>query len=217
MSACVDPFRAADVASSVLWSTTYVLILRRGLLDKTCGVPLLALASAITWEFIFAVVRPTPRLPPFVVPVWLAIDSAILYQYLWYGAAERRRAGGAALATFYATFLAALSGAFGLEYAVIRDWGDGDGDYAGFAVNVVMSLSFLAMLDRRRDVRGQSMYIAMGKLSGSAIAIPHAYTLHGALWSLRAFMAVTFLGDVVYAALLARQCRAQRIRPWARL
>jgi hypothetical protein len=73
------------------------------------------------------------------------------------------------------------------------------------------------MLERRRDVRGQSMYIAMSKLLGSAIAMPHAYALHESLRSLRAFMAVTFVCDVVYAVLLYRQCRAQGIRPWGRL
>jgi hypothetical protein len=217
LSACADVFRATDLASSILWSATYVLILRRGFLDKTSGVPLLALASAITWELIFAVVRPTPGLPPFVVPVWFVLDAGIVYQYLLYGSAPRPRAGWNACATFYATFTAALAGAFGLEYAIVLDWGDRDGVYSGFAVNVVMSLAFLAMLARRRDVRGQSMYIALGKLTGTAITIPHAYALHGALASLRVFMGVSFLGDVAYAVLLDRRCRPQGFRPWARL
>jgi hypothetical protein len=217
LSAGVDLLGAADVASGVLWAVTYALVIRRGFLDKTYGVPLAALVSAIAWEIIFAVVRPTPVLPPFAAPAWLVLDSGILYQYLRYGPAEERRAVPAAPAWFYARFAAAAAGAFLLEYSFILDWGDRDGAYSGFAVNVVMSLSFIAMLERRRDVRGQSMYIAVGKLLGSAIAIPHAYVLYGSLASLRAFMGVTFLCDVTYAVLLHRQCRAQRIRPWARL
>jgi hypothetical protein len=204
----------ADLASGFLWAVTYVLVIRRGSLDRTSGMPLAALASALAWELIHAVVRPTPVLPRFVVPVWLAIDAGIVHQYLRYGSDERPRT---AEAWFYARFAAALAGAFALEYAVILDWGDRDGAYSGFAVNVIMSLAFIAMLERRRDVRGQSMYIALGKLAGSAIAIPHAYVLHGALWSLRAFMAATLIGDVGYAVLLHRRCRAQGIRPWARL
>ena len=217
MNACADPFRIADVASGILWCATYALILRRGFLDRTCGVPLVALAAAITWELIFAVVRPTPGLPPFVVPAWLVIDCGILYLHLRYGGDERRRATRAGRAILHARCAAALAGAFALEYAVILDWGDEDGVYSGFAVNVVMSLAFLAMLDRRRDVRGQSVYVGMSKLLGSAITIPHAYALHGSLWSLRAFMVVSLLGDVAYVVLLDRRCRAQGIRPWARL
>lgn len=205
MIAGIDPFQATDVASGILWSATYLLILRRGFLDRTSGVPLLALAAAITWELIFAVVRPTPTLPPFVVPVWLAIDSCLLYQHLRHDSPVR------------AVSLAALAAAFALQYAVVVDLGDVDGVWSGFAVNVVMSLAFLAMLERRRSARGQSMYIAIGKMVGSAITIPHAYALHGSLWSLRAFMGVTLVGDVAYAVLLARQCRGERIRPWARL
>jgi hypothetical protein len=215
LSAHVDLYRSTDIASGALWAVAYLLIIRRGFLDRICGAPLLALVSAITWELIFAVVRPTPGLPPFVVPAWLAIDACILYQYLRYGAAERARP--AARAMFYAGFAAALAGAFALEYTLILTFGDRDGVYSGFAVNVVMSLAFIAMLRRRRGVRGQSMYIAASKLSGSAIAIPHAFALHGSLLSLRALMGMTLLSDVVYAALLDRRCREQGIRPWARL
>lgn len=207
-------FTAADLAGGALWALTYLLLVRRAFLDRTCGVPLPALAAAVTWELIYGVVRPTPGLPPLVVPAWLALDALIVAQYLRYGAAER---GDAARAWFFVRVGAALAVAFVVQHACIVDWGDRDGVYSGFAVNVVMSLSFLARLDRRADVRGQSLYIALGKLLGTAVTIPHAYALHGELGSLRAFMAVTLAGDVAYAVLLARRCRAQGIRPWARL
>jgi hypothetical protein len=217
VSAGLDPFEALDLAGCFLWAVTYVLVIRRGSLDRASGAPLLALASTIAWELIYTVVRSTPRLPGFVVPAWLVIDAAILYQYLRYGPARRRRTAKAAPARFYAKVAAAVAVAFALEYSVILDHADRDGVYSGFAVNVVVSLAFVAMIERRRDVRGQSMYIALAKLVGSAIMIPHAYALHGSLWSLRAFMGATLLGDVVYAALLHRQFWAQGIRPWERL
>jgi hypothetical protein len=36
------------------WAVAYVLIIRRGFLDKTYGVPMVALAGNIVWEFLFA-------------------------------------------------------------------------------------------------------------------------------------------------------------------
>jgi len=156
-------------------------------------------------------------LPRFTVPVWLAVDACVLYQVLRHGPGEARRTGGAAPAWFFAQAAAALAIAFVLTYTIIVDVDDRDGAWSGFAVNVVMSLALLAMLERRRDVRGQSLYVALAKMAGSVIAMPHALALHGSLVSLRAFMAVTLAGDVAYAALLHRQCRAQGIDPWRRL
>jgi hypothetical protein len=217
LNPCANLVRAADVASGILWAVAYVLIIRRGFLDKTYGMPLPGLALAITWEFIFAVLRPTPELPSFIVPAWLVIDSCILYQYLRYSPAEQQPAQPFTAAWFYARSAAALAGAFWLQYSFILDAADRDGAVSGFAVNLVISLAFIAMLERRRDVRGQSMYIALAKLVGSAVLIPHAYLLHGSLRSLRALMVTTFICDVVYAVLLHRQCRVQGIHPWARL
>jgi hypothetical protein len=216
LRACVDPFEIMDLASGLLWAVTYVLIVRRGLLDRTCGVPLVALAAAMSWEILYGVVHPTPELPRFVVPVWLALDAGVVYLYLRHAPA-RGDPSEPAPAWFYARFVAAIAGAFAVEAAVVRAFGDRDGAWSGFAVNVVMSLAFVAMLERRRDVRGQSMGIAIGKLAGSALAIPHAWALHGSMASLRAFMATTLLADVAYAARLHRRCRAEGIRPWERL
>lgn len=208
MTACLDPFAALDLLGSFLWAATYVLIVRRGAVDRASGVPFLALATTFAWEILYAV-HPTPTLPWFVVPAWLAIDAAIVYQYL--------RHGDGAMARRCATLAAAIVVAGVIERSVVLDWGDRDGIYTGFAVNVVISLAFLSMALRRRDVGGQSMYVAIGKLAGTAIMIPHALALHGSLRSLRAFMGVILLGDLAYAVLLHRRLRALGIRPWARV
>jgi hypothetical protein len=217
MSTWSIPLRVLDFAAGALWALTYLLILRRGFLDKSCGMPLAALVLATTWEVIFGVLQPTPEFPPYFVPIWLALDTCILYQYLRYGPVDLTREGRKASAWFYARFAAVWAGTLWLQHAFVLDWGDRDGAYSAYAVNAGMSLAFIAMLERRRDVRGQSMYIAVSKLLGSAVAMPHAYALHGSLRSLLAFMVVTLACDVVYVVLLYWQCRAQGIRPWGRL
>jgi hypothetical protein len=199
-----------DLASGALWAIAYLLLAQRGQLDGRSGVPLPALASALAWETTYAVVHPTPALPSFVVPLWLSIDGLILWQYLRLGASTR---SGRARAWFYAETAAALACALGAVLALR----DPDGACSGFAVNVVMSTSFVAMVRRRRDVRGQSLYFAIAKLGGTAAAIPHAAVLHGGVWSLRALMAVAVAADVAYVALLHARCRALGIPPWERL
>jgi hypothetical protein len=73
------------------------------------------------------------------------------------------------------------------------------------------------MAQRRRDVRGQSLYFAIAKLAGTVIGIPHALALHGALWSLRALMGAAVAADVGYVALLHGRCRTAGVSPWERL
>jgi hypothetical protein len=46
------------VGSGVLWTITYLLIIRRGVLDRTYGMPLVALCANLSWEFIFSFVFP---------------------------------------------------------------------------------------------------------------------------------------------------------------
>lgn len=202
--------RASDLACFALWAATYLLILRRGFLDRASGMPLGALAPAIAWEAIFGVLRPTRDLPPFAVPAWFALDALLLVQFFRHGLARQRGRAGAGW--FVARTAAVLAGAFAIEYAATLDAHDADGVVSGFAVNVVMSLAFLAMLERREDLRGQSMGVALTKLGGTAATVPHALAMHGALRSLRTFMVLSLACDVAYAVLLHRAFRRTRER-----
>lgn len=202
-------YLAGDAIGAALWVTAYLLMLRRGILDRAAGVPLLALAPAIAWELIYAVVWPTRALPPVVVPLWLIVDASLVWLYLRFGAGDRRPL----------RFALAFALALALELALIHDTADRDGVCSGFAVNVVMSLSFLALLDERgaRGVLGQSVYVALAKLLGTALTMPHALALHGDRWSLRVFVAVTLIADTAYLALLARRSRKLGLDPLRRL
>jgi hypothetical protein len=46
------------VGSGLLWTVTYLLIIRRGFLDHTYGMPLAALCANLSWEFVFSFVFP---------------------------------------------------------------------------------------------------------------------------------------------------------------
>jgi hypothetical protein len=208
--------RAADVLGGALWCATYILILRRSRIDQAPGIPLAALAPAFAWETIFGVLRPTHALPPAVVPAWLFLDALLLGLYLRHGVASQRARGGAAAGVVARTAASVLC-AGALEWAYVIGAKDRDGATSGFAVNAVMSLAFVDMLHRRRDIRGQSMYVAVAKLAGSAATIPHAIILHGASPSLRVFIALSLLCDAAYAVFLHRACRAVGVHPWSRL
>src|SRR3712207_6737729 len=76
------------VGSGVLWTLAYLLIIRQGFLDRTYGMPLVALCANISWEFIFAFVYPHDLPQGAVNVVWFSLDVVILFQLLLYGPRE---------------------------------------------------------------------------------------------------------------------------------
>jgi hypothetical protein len=155
------------VGSGVLWTLTYLLIIRQGFLHRTYGMPLVALCANISWEFIFAFVYPHDLPQRAVNVVWLSFDVVILVQLLLYGPREfatlPRR-------LFYAAFALALATAFGAVLTVTLQFDDSDGVYSAFGQNLMMSILFVTMLYSRGSMRGQSVWIAVLKMVGTALA-----------------------------------------------
>ncbi len=155
------------VGSGVLWTLTYLLIIRQGFLDRTYGMPLVALCANLSWEFIFSFVYPHDLPQRAVNVAWLSFDLVILLQLLGQGprefAALPRR-------LFYAMFALALATSFCAVLAVTLEFDDFDGVYSAFSQNLMMSILFIAMLYSRRSLRGQSVWIALSKMAGTALA-----------------------------------------------
>jgi hypothetical protein len=225
---------AAGGLSSLFWTLAYALIIRRGAKDRTFGMPLVALAANLSWEVIFLVKTiqldgADARLA-LILP-WTLLDLAIVVQCFRFGAADF--ADPLVRRWFPLGLGAIIVFAAALELSIIHEFADAIGWYAAFGQNLLMSILFVAMLLRRNDVRGQSLYIALCKAGGTLFAFvlalfwspptlhEHWATLLPASYQpiaplLVTLYAGTFAFDVVYVALLARKCRAQSIDPWRR-
>ena len=160
-------FDAIMVCSGVLWTLAYLLMIRRGFLDRTYGMPLVALCANISWEFIFSLVYPHDLPQRAVNVVWFSFDLVVLLQVLLYGP---REFAGLPRRAFYAVFALALATSFGAVLAVTVEFDDFDGVYSAFGQNLMMSVLFLTMLYARRSLRGQSVSIALLKMGGTALA-----------------------------------------------
>lgn len=156
------------LASGLCWTATYVLIIWRGFADRTYGMPIVALAANLSWEFIFSVLRPPPVESQHVVNiVWLAFDLVLVYTVLRYGPREFPHLPKP---VFYAGLLGTLVIAFLAVDLVSREFDNGLSIYAAFFQNLLMSGLFLSMLSARRGLAGQSAWIAGLKLVGTACA-----------------------------------------------
>ncbi|MEH1881763.1 transmembrane-type terpene cyclase [Nostoc sp.] len=157
-------FDVLSLISGIFWTLTYLLIIERGFRDKTYGMPLLALCLNISWEFIFSFVLPHKSIQHIVDFVWLFLDTVILIQLLWFGSREFRDLRKPA---FYIAFGLTLATSFFTIFFISSQIKDG-GVNTAFGQNLLMSGLFITMLYQRKSLRGQSIWIAICKLLGTA-------------------------------------------------
>lgn len=154
------------LGSGIFWMLTYVLIIRRGFLDKSYGMPFVALCANLSWEFIFAFVHPHSGIQRPVNIIWFLLDVVILFQFLKYGRKEFKMPVGA----FYSLFIVTLVTSFCAILFITYEFSDWDGAYAAFSQNLLMSILFVNMLYQRKSLQGQSALIAFTKMIGTAFA-----------------------------------------------
>jgi len=205
---------AFQIASGICWTLTYILIIRRGFLDKTYGMPLAALCANISWEFIFAFLLLVPSPQNYVNVVWFGFDAVIVFQFLRYG-----RSGFKGILPdryFYPLFVVSLVVAFGGVLTMSYEFQDLIGKYAAFSQNLMMSILFVAMLVRRNSVSGQSLYIALLKMIGTLLPSILFFMMNSSAPFMNYLFVTIFAFDLIYVIALYLKLKEAGIRPWAR-
>lgn len=202
------------LVSGISWTIVYIELIRRGLQDKTYGMPLFALALNIAWEFMFAFwVVEGMNVQRAVTITWFLFDAVIVYTYFRYG---RREFPQASQRFFIPWSLVAFAVGFLIIYFTHYEfenfWG---ARYSAFAQNLLMSVLFIDMLVRRDDVRGQSMYIAIFKWLGTLAPTIQHYSQTGSNLILL-FGIGCFIYDVIYIWMLYRKFVELKLNPFTR-
>ncbi|WP_205413054.1 hypothetical protein [Austwickia chelonae] len=224
----------------IAWIITYAAVINRGTVDKSFGMPIAALAANLAWEFVYGFLL--DPLGDYIhilsIPCFL-IDVIIASQCWKYGADDfsspflRKH--------FRALLVGAILFSVPAMYMGFVEFDDPDGEYTGFGINLMMSILFIAMMERRDSVAGQSMYIAASKWAGTLLAwmataltvttspsqpLPRSWrefwgtSLRHRSYPLTPLINVmywaTFVVDAVYSVSLYRRLRAAGISPWHR-
>ncbi len=208
--------RILMTGGGLFWSLAYILIIYRGFKDKTYGMPLFVLCVNISWEFIFSFILPSTKPQIYINYIWLILDVIILIQFLKFGKSEFRTLSNK---QFYTVFLMALATGFGLALSTTYEFNDLEGVYAAFGDNLFMSILFIVMLFRRDDLRGQSIYIALLKMLGTALNSLAFYLYEpiaqGSI--LLPFLFISILVyDLIYVGLICQKYRVNNIPLWKR-
>lgn len=210
-----SPSRAYLAALKVLmglcWTLTYLLIIHRGFADQAVGMPLVSLATNISWEFIFAFVYPHRKTQRAVNAAWFCLDLVILWQIFQFG-----NTVGLPDALFYLFVILTLVTAYALTLLVTRHFQDWRGQYTAFGGNLLMSVLFITMLIDRGNLAGQSLYIALFKLLGTAISALAFYRYYPVPRIIHWLGLAIFIFDVIYLVMVYQQSIRLGLSVWGR-
>lgn len=185
-----------QIATGLLWSITYILIIRQGFKDKTYGMPMAAICANISWEFIFSFLYPHGGLQNIIIIVWFVLDVFIAYQYLKFGPKK----------FLYSIFFLTIALCSWIIIASVYEFSDFEGKYAAFSQNLMMSILFISLLFKRGNAKGQSIYIAVFKMIGSLIpAIVFYFYFKSELIAVLSLG--TFVFDLIYVVFLHEKNR----------
>jgi len=195
------------LASGVFWTITYILVIRQAFRDRIYAMPLLAMSMNLAWEFLFTFVYPSigGQIQEGFNLLWFALDLGILYTYIrfWRADYPKHLSPKLMVPLLILTFAACTP----IFIAIVKHFGQDAGSvYTAYGDNLIMSVLFMTMLIRRGDRRGQSLWIAWGKLLGTAAASLSQYLDQtNALWNVL-FIEI-FAFDLLYVVMLARSPR----------
>jgi len=209
---------ALDVIFFVCWVAVFVMIIRRGFIDQTYGVPFIAIFVNLAWDFECAFIFKLPVPQVYTEILFAVFDVIIMIQLFRYWRSEFPTLSAGVL---YSTAALTLITGLVICVAVTMQFNDTWNFYSGYAGNFLGSVLFNFMLLQRKDVRGQSIYIALLKGLGTGAASlgitffpPPGYE-HSIL--LPVIGLTTFVSDMIYVVLVYRQCQRQGIAPWRRV
>jgi hypothetical protein len=199
------------------WTAMYILAIRRGFLDKTYGVPIVALFLNIAMDIIniFVVASPGPQL--LVNITFLLLQLVMVYQvFRWW------RTDFPTVPTWQFATLMLIGAVFGflLIFNSVREFNESPAWRTSWIDTFINACLFIGMFYRRPDLRGQSLYIALLKwLSTWPLMLAlYLYPPEGFAGSF--LLPVLYLGifilDLYYVVIVYLRSRALGLDTWRR-
>jgi hypothetical protein len=204
---------ATGLAGGVGWFATYMTILYVSWRDRTYAMPMLAMVTNLSWEFLFTFIYPDVggRLQEGINIVWFGLDLVILSLFLRFWRADFPEALKPHL---WLVLAGCTAFSVALQVGIVEQFGKLYGSaYTAYGANLLMSALFLALLLRRGDSRGQSVWIGVFKMLGTLGASISQYLYDPTTTALNVMYLEIFLLDALYLGLLIRAPRWQRPSP----
>jgi hypothetical protein len=212
----------------VLWTTAYLLIILKGIKDKTHGMPLVALALNFTWEFIHVFVYPSNGISLYLNTSWFLLDLGIAYTYFKYSYKSFNMFYSItkihwlvlSLCTFFIGFMLNLLAEqfFSQLQNVVTKERIFAEVLVGFIVFLFVPACMIAMLFQRNSSQGQSFIVAFSlTLSIICYVMEILFNPFHHQWGnpfMMMLMAICIIIQVYYTVLIYNQLKKEGKNPW---
>lgn len=152
----------ADVFSAIsgiLWSISYMLMIRKSFKDKSYSMPLYSLCLNISWETVFGFVYGPGLVNQIIFAQWMIVDVFLVYATIKYGALEWQSRPLVAKNLGW-IILAGITFGLIMELAVAATYVPFIGRQVVFMtawpIQITISLGYIAQVLDRGSTRGQS-------------------------------------------------------------
>lgn len=160
--------------SGLLWIITYILIINRSIKDKTYGMPFLAMCLNLSWEFVFAFIYKTDIFHQVVCLIWFVLDLMLACTFFKYGYKDFKNKYSLSKISFLILINFTLISSFIFMILAPSDFGilfHGDiiqtAGFIAYLQNLLMSILFVLIFLERKNLKGQSIFIAIFKWLGT--------------------------------------------------
>lgn len=178
-------------------------------------MPFLAMCLNLSWEFVFAFIYKTNLFHQIVCLIWYVLDLIIACAFFKYGYKDFKKKYSLNKISFLVLIVFTLISSFIFMILAPLDFGilfDGDilqtAGFIAYFQNLLMSILFVLMFLERRNLKGQSIFIAIFKWLGTlSVSIMN---LSGMISLNSTELFVIFLiqvFDILYIYLLLKFCR----------
>ncbi len=228
---------------ALFWIPAYILIIRRGILDKSYGMPIVAMLGNWPWEWIYGLNLESPC--PLVWatcperPLQLAnfasmfLDAGIVYTIFRYGRDKFKNPF--IYKYYYPILIFGLLSSFAIQYTFVTEVGfpnihhlvvDGDvplflagdsgGSYSAYILTFVMGILFINMLTERNSLEGQSFMIALTMALGNVAAFVFIAILNEVTPLLNVLFYLTLFINIIYCVMVYQKYKGLGLNPFTR-
>lgn len=228
---------------ALFWLPAYFLVIRRGILDHSYGMPIVAMLGNWPWEWIFGL-----NLAPACPITWdtcpagplqfanfasMFLDAGIIYTVFRYG--RSKFTNPFIVKYFYQILVFGLIASFAIQYTFITEVGfpnihnlvvngevplflagDSGGSYSAYILTFVMGILFINMLTERNSLEGQSFIIALLMMLGNIAAYLFIAILNEITPFLSVLFWLTMFVNIIYAVMTYKKSIELGINPWKR-
>lgn len=203
------------------WVLVYILMIRRGLKDKSYGMPMVALCLNVAWETYYSFFSVEQMANRVVNGMYLATDLGVLWTCWRYGPEDFP---SRLLRKYFRFFIvAALVCGFILIRQFALSFHDNYGAFSASFTTLLLSVLLVGMLLRRDSVRGQSLYIGLfillGNTCGAVENLIARQTIDPELslaWANTAY-GLIILTNILYLLLYINIARRDDVSLWGRV